>query len=140
MTVRPVGNRTHRVEFLMPAYAHTGYDGKHNHRGTVAHRFLVELSYARESTKTTPMTELAKLINYAEVYKVETHHAYVGHSRTYSDLSKIAIYVPMMHAKRVEELLFELRHYLGIITGGESHGEKGHIIFNTCEIQDYLAD
>ena len=140
MNVRPIGDKTHKIEFLMPHYAHTGYHNKHNHEGRVAHRFLVELSYARQSKEKTPLKELSEMINYAETYILENHVVSHGHSRTHSDLSKVALYVPLKHAKRVEELLYELRYTIGIVHAGERHGEKGHVIFNTSQIQDYLAD
>ena len=143
--VKPVGYKIHRVEFVMPHYASTGYEGKHNHQGTVAHRFLVELSYAlerwkRNPSEKTPMTQLASLINYAEAYAIENHTVAKGHSKTHTDLSKVVLYVPLRHAKRVEELVWELRYHIGVVTTGERDGAKGHVFFNTSEVQDYLAE
>ena len=124
----------------MPHYAHTGYHGKHNHEGRVAHRFLVELSYARESHGSSPLKELASLINYAEVYSLENHVVSGGHSRTYTDLSKVCLFVPLKNAERVEELVYELRYTIGVISSGERQGERGHVFFTTSAVQDYLAD
>ena len=137
--VRPVGEKTHRIQFCMPKYGHTGYHGKHNHMGHVAHRFLVQLSYARQSTKKTPMVQLANLINYCEVYDIQNHtwSAAVG-SRTHPQTSKVVLYVPLANCKRVEQLIYELRHYLSVIVGHTAHGE--HVFFNTSEVQDYIAD
>lgn len=139
MNVIPVGQKTHRIDFLMPHYAHTEYHGKHNHRGTVAHRFFVQLSYARQSKQQTPMKELADLITYAEAYPIENHVYAHGHSRTHTDNYKVSIYAPLFRCKRIEQLLFELRHFLGIITA-RPHGQKQHVLFNVSQIQDYLAD
>ena len=77
-TVKPIGEKTHKIEFTMPNHGRTEYHGKHNHEGKVPHRFLVELSYARESTKKTPMVELANLVYYAEVFPMENHSVYHG--------------------------------------------------------------
>lgn len=138
--VKPVGSHTHRIEFVMPHYAHTEYHGKHNHRGRVAHRFLVELSYAKESAKKTPLTELAQLISYAEVYAIENHTVSLGHSSTHVDQSKVVLYLPVKNAKRAQQLLFELRYHIGIIHTGEREGSKGHVFFNTSVVQDYVAE
>lgn len=142
MNIKPVGYKTRRIEFCMPKYAHTQYHGKHNHEGTVAHRFLVELSYARESTKETLMTKLAKHINYVEAYDMENHTYSQGHSRTHTGNSKVVMYIngPTENYKEVEELLFELRHHIGMIVSPARHGEKSHVLFNVSEVQDYLVD
>lgn len=140
MTIRPVGKNTHVLEFLMPKYHKTEYHGHHNHEGTVAHRFLVELSYARESTKTTPMTELAKLIHYAEVHHIQNNVVSHGHSRTYTDISKVQLYLPEANVKKVMDLIYELRYHIGVITSGERYGQKGHVFFSSSATQDYIAD
>ncbi len=138
--IKPVGEKVHRVEFVMPYYAHTGYSGKHNHRGNVAHRFLVELSYARESDKDTQMDKLARMVNYAEVYPLENHTVIKEHSTTRTDLSKVVLYVSQKNMKNVMELVYELRDYLGVLTVGEREGVKGRVYFNTSEVVDYQAN
>lgn len=130
--------KTNRVQFCMPTYRHTDYNGKHNHRGTVAHRFLVQLSYARQSEKKTPMKELADLINYAQAYTIENHLVSSGHSLTNPEVSKIALYLHPSNCKRVQQLLYELRYTLGILPLGQRSGYQGHVLFNTIEVQDYL--
>ena len=136
---RPVGKKTRRIEFTMPKFKHTEYHGKHNHEGKVAHRFLVELSYARESEKKTPMKELADLIYYAEAYDMENHTYSAGHSKTNPEMSKVALYVRAEDAKRIEELLWKLRHHIGIYIGAESKEEpNGFLFFNSIDVQDYV--
>ena len=140
MNVRPIGDKTHRIEFLMPQYQHTGYDNKHNHKGVVGHRFLVELSYAKELKEMTPLKELSELIHYAEAYTIDNHVLSLGHARTYSNVTKVALYMSVKFAKKAEELIYRLRQTLGIIHSGQRHGEDGHVIFNTSQVQDYLVD
>ena len=133
----------HRIQFCLHNHYHTHYHGKHNHKGTVPHRFLVQLSYARQSTAKTPlspMKQLADLVHYAQAYKIEHNYYSQGQSTTNDEVSKIVLYVPLSHCKRVQQLLYELRYTIGIVTLGQRHGQKGYVFFNTSEVQDYLAE
>ena len=139
MTPQPLGYNMKKLQFLMPHYATTQYKGKHNHQGRAAHRFFVELSYARQSTKITAMTKLAKLINYAETYKMQSHAVAYDSSRTYPDMSKVVIYISEKSIVEVQELIYQLRYHLGILHSGERHGQKGHVLFNVSDVKDFLV-
>ena len=138
MNPKPVGYRTHKIEFLMPHHAHTEYPNKHNHKGSVQHRFFVQLSYARHTAAKTPLKELSELVHYAEAYKIQNHVYSKGHCRTNSDLSKVTIYASQKDLKRIQQLIFELRHYIGVVTSRSQDGQ--YVFMNVSDVQDYVVD
>ena len=135
--VEPIGNKTHAISFLMEERRPTHYF-KHNINYDNSHTFFTHLSYGRESNpdKKDLMVELSQMINYAESYPIEIFMHTHGHSIVRKQ-HKVIVYLPEHLCKRVEELIYQLRHVIGVIP--TFRGFTDHVIFNSQEVQDWIV-